>query len=133
MKTKTFFLTLLLFGVSCVVSAQNLQGTWKAMESSGRATPEGYTTLKHITPTHFMWTMFDKEGNIISGAGGTYTLKEGVYTETILYTLPGMQSYKGRHASFNVKVDGKILTMSGYLEVKKDAKLQFSEKWERIE
>lgn len=133
MKTKIILFALLLFVTGCVLSSQNLQGTWKAVESSGNPVREGYTILKHLTPTHFIWTMFDDDGNIVSGAGGTYTLKDGVYTETILYTLPGMKRFKDKKGVYNVKVEGKILSMSGYLENDQDGKIQFSEKWERVE
>lgn len=133
MKTKTFFFTLLLIVITCTLSAQNIQGTWKSLDSSGRSTPEGYTTLKHITSTHFIWTMFDKEGNIISGASGTYTLKDGIYTENILYTLPGMTSWKGKNAIYEIKVEGKKMLMSGYLEFDQDQKIQNVENWERVE
>ncbi|WP_298646618.1 hypothetical protein [uncultured Proteiniphilum sp.] len=133
MKTKTFFFTLLLIATSCMLSAQNLEGTWKAVESSGNPVREGYTTLKFITSTHFIWTMSDKDGNIISGAGGTYTLKDGIYTETILYTLPGMKNWKGKSAVYEVKTEGKRMSISGYLEFDQDRKVQNSENWERVE
>lgn len=133
MKTKTFFLTLLLMTTSFILSAQSLEGTWKSLKSSGRTSPEGYTTLKHITSTHFIWTMSDKDGNIISGAGGTYTLKDGIYTETILYTLPGMQNWKGKNAVYEVKIEGKGMSISGYLEFDQNQKVQNSENWERVE
>ncbi|WP_294081351.1 hypothetical protein [Proteiniphilum sp. UBA5384] len=133
MKTKTFFFALLLIVATSTLSAQNIQGTWKSLDSSGRSTPEGYTVLKHITSTHFIWTMFDKEGNIISGASGIYTLKDGVYTEKILYALPGMTSWKGKSATYEVKVEGKKMWISGYLEFDQNRKVQNEENWEIVE
>jgi hypothetical protein len=135
MKTKTFLLLALLFGVTtCLLNAQNIQGTWKSLGSSGNPLPEGYSTYKFITPSHFIWTMIDKEGNIVSGAGGTYTMIDGVYTETILYTLPGMKTWKGKKAIYNkVEIIGKKLSISGHLEFDKDKKVQNTEFWEKAD
>jgi hypothetical protein len=133
MKTKTFFLVLLLIITTSILNAQNIQGTWKAVTSSGNPLREGYSTLKMITPTHFIWTMIDKDGNIVSGAGGTYTMKDGVYTETILYTLPGMQTWKGKKGIYNVEIKGKQLNISGYLEFDNERKIQNTESWEKVE
>lgn len=133
MKTKTFFLVLLLVITTSILNAQNIQGTWKAVTSSGNPLREGYSTLKMITPTHFIWTMIDKDGNIASGAGGTYTMKDGVYTETILYTLPGMQSWKGKKGIYSVEIKGKQLNLSGYLEFDNERKIQNTESWEKVE
>lgn len=134
MKTKSFLLVLLMMGSISLLNAQNLQGTWKALQSSGNPLPEGYSTLKMITSTHFIWTMVDKEGNIVSGAGGTYTMKDGVYTETILYTLPGMHTWKGKQAIYDkVEIMGKRLNISGYLLFDKERKIQNSENWEKVE
>ncbi|MDR0422485.1 MAG: hypothetical protein LBH72_05690 [Proteiniphilum sp.] len=133
MKAKTVFLTLLLLAASSMLRAQSLEGTWKAIESSGNPVRENYTHLKYITTTHFIWTMSDKDGNIISGAGGTYTLVDGVYTETILYTLPGMKNWKGKSARYEVKVEGKKMTVTGYLEYNSEKKVENTESWEKID
>jgi hypothetical protein len=116
MKTKTLLLMMLFVVTTCVLNAQNVQGTWKVHESSGNPLPEGYSNIKMITPTHFIWILSDKEGNIVSGASGTYTMTDDAYTETILYTLPGMKSWKGKKAFYKVEIDGKIMKKSGYLE-----------------
>ncbi len=133
MKTKTFFLVLLLVITTSILNAQNIQGTWKAVTSSGNPLREGYSTLKMITPTHFIWTMIDIDGNIVSGAGGTYTMQDGVYTETILYTLPGMQSWKGKKGIYNVEIKGNQLNISGYLEFDNERKIENIESWEKVE
>lgn len=133
MKTKIFLLMMLFVATTCMLHAQNVQGTWKLIESSGNPLPEGYTNIKMITPTHFIWTMSDKEGNIISGASGTYTMKDSTYTETILYTLPGMKSWKGKKATYKVEFEANKLTLYGYLEVDKTKKIHNFESWEKID
>lgn len=57
------------------------------------AAPENYTFIKHFTPTHFIWTLVDPQGNIINGAGGPYTLKCNTLTTIINQVLPGMKSF----------------------------------------
>src|SRR5215470_11141297 len=56
-----------------------LVGTWKQVKAKfgGKEAkfPEGTTQLKHITPTHFMFVDFDKDGKIFDARGGPYTLK----------------------------------------------------------
>lgn len=134
MKTKLFSIFLLFASVIFAAPAQSIQGTWKTMKSSGNPSAQGYTQLKYVTPTHFIWMQADPEGNIISGASGTYTYKDGVYTETILYTLPGMKPWKGKKAIYNsVKFEGKNLILEGYLEIDAEKKFKNVETWEKID
>lgn len=136
MKSKSFLLMMLLVVTTCMLNAQiaqNVQGTWKLIGSSGNPLPEGYTNIKMITPTHFIWTMSDKEGNIISGASGTYTFIGDTYTETILYTLPGMKTWKGKKGIYKVKFVGNTISLDGHLEFDKERKVHNSESWEKID
>ncbi len=41
--------------------------------------------LKHVTPTQFIWAIFDKDGKVESVLGGPYTLKGDKYEETPEY------------------------------------------------
>ncbi|MEA4916425.1 hypothetical protein [Proteiniphilum sp.] len=131
-ENKSIFLTLVLVVTSFALSAQSIEGTWKLVEESNPL-PEGFTNLKHITSTHFMWTIIDKDGNIATGAGGTYTLKDGVYIETVLFTLPGMQNLKGKKAIYKLNMDDKTMSLSGYIEFDENTRSPNSEKRERIE
>src|SRR6266404_6230533 len=93
-------------------SDNKLVGTWKMVSAKygGQEAqlPEGVTTLKHITPTQFMWASYDKDGQVTRAAGGDYTLKGEVYEETPQY---GMSSdfdlIKGKVHKFKWKVEGK--------------------------
>lgn len=133
MKSRTFLLMMLCVAATCMMHAQNVQGTWKLIGSSGNPLPEGYTNIRLMTPTHFIWTLSDKEGNIISGAGGTYTMSSNTYTETILYTLPGMKSWKGKKATYKVDFEGKKVKFEGHLEFDKDRKVMNAETWLKID
>src|SRR5438093_11720308 len=61
------------------MSHHKLVGTWKLLSAKygGEESklPEGLTTLKHVTPTQFMWTTYDKDGTVTRAAGGSYTMK----------------------------------------------------------
>ncbi|MDR1516622.1 MAG: hypothetical protein LBS52_00735 [Dysgonamonadaceae bacterium] len=133
MKTKVFFFLAIFAASILVCNAQDLKGTWKAVSSSGNTLPEGFTNIKMITPTHFIWIMSDKDGNIVSGSGGTYTAKDGVYTETILYTLPGMKNWKGKKGVYKYEIINGKLTISGELEFDENKKVKNEEVWENID
>lgn len=63
-----------------------LVGTWKSISAKygGQEVkrPEGYTQVKHITPTQFMWAIYDADGRVGGALGGNYTVKGDEYVET---------------------------------------------------
>lgn len=118
-------------------AAQNenkLIGTWKMVSGKygGQEInfPEGTTTLKHVTPVHFMWTSYDKDGVMSRSAGGTYTIKGEAYEEVPQY---GMSSdfdiIKGKPQKFTWKIDGNKWLHNGELS----NGLTIEEVWERVE
>ena len=115
-------------------SDNKLIGTWKMVSAKygGREVtfPEGITTLKHVTPAHFMWASYDKDGVVSRTAGGTYTIKGEKYEETPAY---GMSSdfdiIKGKAQTFTWKVEGNKWLHNGALS----SGLTIEEVWERVE
>jgi hypothetical protein len=111
-----------------------LVGTWKMVSAKygGQEfkSPEGTTTLKHVTPAHFMWASYDKDGVVARTAGGTYTITGETYEETPAY---GMSSdfdiIKGKAQTFKWKVDGNKWHHNGQLS----NGLTIEEVWERVE
>jgi hypothetical protein len=111
-----------------------LIGTWKMVSAKYGETemkfPDGVTTLKHVTPTQFMWATFDKDGIVSRTAGGRYTIKGDAYEETPEY---GMSSdfdvIKGAAQKFTWKVEGNKWLHKGVLS----NGLTIDEVWERIE
>ena len=92
--------------------------------------PEGTTTIKHITPTQFMWASYDKDGKVSRAAGGNYTLKGEVYEETPEYGISSdFDIIKGKAQSFTWKVDGNKWHYSGKL----NNGLTVEEVWKRVE
>jgi hypothetical protein len=111
-----------------------LIGTWKQVSAKygGRdfKPPEGRTTLKHVTPTQFMWLSYDKDGNVTRAAGGRYTMKGVVYEETPEYGISGdFELIKGRAQTFKWKVEGNKWYHTGELS----NGLTIQEVWERVE
>ena len=66
--------------------------------------PEGTTTLKHVTPTQFMWASYDKDGKVWRTAGGGYTIQGTVYEETPEYGMSyGLQDHQGEGPDVHVE------------------------------
>jgi len=130
MKTKLALLLIVsMFTIGLSAQKMDIKGTWKMIESSGHAIPEEYTQLKFITDTHFMWALYDSKGNIISGAGGKYTLNKDEYTENITMVLPGMKPFLNKKAVYKVVIKGKTMEISGYL----NETIENKEVWEKID
>jgi hypothetical protein len=130
-------LTLLLVGALASITvaqepANKLIGTWKMVSAkyggSEFAFPEGTTTIKHVTPSHFMWASYDKEGIVSRSAGGTYVLKGEAYVETPEYGISSdFDTIKGKNQEFTWKVDGNKWLHNGKLS----NGLTIEEVWER--
>jgi hypothetical protein len=105
-----------------------LIGTWKVVSSE---LPEGYTQLKHVTPAQFMWALYDKDGNVVSALGGSYTLKGDTYVEVPEYGVgeDQLKALKGKKQSFKWKIEGNKWHHTGKLSTGQP----IEEVWERVE
>lgn len=103
-----------------------IEGTWKMVKSNG--IPNTDERIKLITKDSFNWTSSDKNGNVITGAGGKYTYENGVYTEYIDFTMQGMKAWKGKKAVLNIKIVGNKMFSTGKL----DEKIKINEEWVRV-
>jgi hypothetical protein len=111
-----------------------LVGTWKLVSAKygGEESklPEGATTLKHVTPSQFMWASYDKDGLVTRAAGGFYTVKGDDYQETPEYGLSSdFDLIKGKAQSFKWKVEGNKWYHTGKLS----SGLTIDEVWQRID
>jgi hypothetical protein len=101
-------------------SGNKLLGTWKMVSAKYGGEKfefeEGVTTIKHVTPTQFMWASYGKDGKITRAAGGDYTLEGEVYEETPRY---GMSSdfdlIRDKAQTFKWKVEGNKWYHNGKL------------------
>jgi len=111
-----------------------LVGTWKQVKAKfgGRESkiPEGTMQLKHITPTHFMFVDFDKDGKFIDAFGGPYILKGEKYEETLEYGFGDVfKTLKGKPQLFECKVEGNKWYHNGTLS----SGMTIEEVWVRVE
>jgi hypothetical protein len=111
-----------------------LVGTWKIVSGKygGRPfnRPEGFTTLKHVTPTQYMWASYGAEGKVTRTAGGSYSLKGEEYTEMPEYGIGGdFDLIKGKAQTFTWKVEGDKWYHTGKLS----NGLTIEEVWQRVE
>jgi hypothetical protein len=84
-------------------------GSWRLVsaKSGGQtiAFPQGTTILKHVTPTHFVWVHYDRNGQITQAGGGSYVVSGDRYDETPEYGLgEGIQPLIGKRQSFTVRI-----------------------------
>ena len=112
---------------------KKLVGTWKLASAKygGQETtlPQTATTLKHITPTHYVWLTHDEDGTITRGAGGTYTFEGDEFTQIGMFGVAGsFPLLKGKN-TYKCKVDGNKWHHTGTLT----NGLTIDEVWERLE
>lgn len=110
----------------------SLVGTWKLVSAKWgekeAKLAEEITILKHVTPTHFMWVRYDKDGKVLVALGGSYTVKGKMYEEIPEYGT-GLDRLKGNAQSFKWRVDGNKWYHNGKLSTG----LTIEEVWERVE
>ena len=115
-------------------SGAKLIGTWKLVSAKygGEESKitEGQTTLKHVTPSQWMWASYGKDGKVTRAAGGTYTVKGDDYEETPEYGFSeDFDLIKGKAQKFKWKVDGNRWYHTGVLS----NGLTIDEIWEQVE
>jgi hypothetical protein len=111
-----------------------LVGTWKRIsakfDGQESTLPQGFTQLKHVTPTQFMWALYGEDGKVVAALGGTYTLKGDEYVETPEYGVgDGLDPLKGKQQVFKWKIEGNKWYHTGKLS----SGLAIEEVWERVE
>jgi hypothetical protein len=115
-------------------TANKLVGTWKIVSAKygGQQStlPKVYTTLKHITPTHFMWATYDEVGKVTRTGGGSYAFNGMTLEETPTYGLGAdFDVVKAKRQTFECKVEGKSLYLNGTLSNGRT----LEEVWELVE
>jgi hypothetical protein len=99
----------------------NLEGSWKLSKymDDGEAVWKSYKPeiiyQKHLTPTHFTWFKFNRETDLLEGAGGgSYKYDESTYTEYIDFYYPPGSTLIGQAIPFDVKINNKTWFHTGY-------------------
>jgi hypothetical protein len=113
---------------------EKIVGTWKLASAKYNGQefkfPDGVTTVKHVTPSQFMWASYDADGKVSRAAGGSYTLKGESYEEAPEYGLSAdFDTIKGEKHAFTCRIDGNTWHHDGKLS----NGLTIEEVWERVE
>jgi hypothetical protein len=114
--------------------APSLVGTWKLVSAKygGQEStlPQDVTTLKHMTPTHYMWLSYKDDGQIFRTGGGPYTLDGGTLKSTPEFGLGNdFDAIKGKMQMYKCKIDGNRWHQSGTLSTGQT----LEEVWERVD
>ena len=135
-----------LFAISCPIASSRLAadepkdaaagkrvGTWKIVSAryGGRESdlPDRLTTLKHMTPAHYMWVSYDEDGKVARTAGGPYTLKGETMESTPEYGMSAdFEATRGKGQSYKVRVEGDRFHQAGTLS----NGTTLEEVWERV-
>lgn len=117
------------------VLREKLVGSWRIVSASFDGKPSELhrtsITIKHITPVHIIWIGYQPEDRkIFRSAGGSWTIQDGRYVETMRYGLA--DTFKadtfGKTFAFDCRFEGNRWIQSG----KMPGGLVLEEIWERV-
>ncbi len=101
---------------------ESLVGSWRIVSASFDGKPSELhrtsITIKHITPVHVIWIGYQPEDRrIFRSAGGSWTITDHRYVETMRYGLDERfkESNFGMSLGFDCKFDGDKWIQSGKL------------------
>ena len=98
--------------------------------SSQADQPKEAQTIKHVTPTHFTWVAYDREKNaVLALAGGTWSLKDGKYEESIEFSSDNVQHLRGKVYQFTINLAGDKWDHKGV----PDSEIDVDQVWMRHE
>jgi RNA polymerase sigma factor (sigma-70 family) len=84
---------------------RELLGTWESVLPA--IDPKTMRCVKHITPTHWTWVLYDRDSKAaLSTAGGTWTLKSDKYEEINEFSSEDMKHARGKAYAFSFKIEG---------------------------
>ena len=122
----------------CIISCENtkqenelpLIGTWELVSATSTEKDSTVSTfnpklrmIKIINPTHFAFLSHDMTGGkdsttaFYSAGGGTYTLKDSIYTEHLEYFSD--RQWENNKFEFVVKIQNDTLVQKGIEKVEK--------------
>ena len=112
-----------------------LEGTWTVLsikygiDKEFSSFPKDKGHIKLLTPTHFMWVVYDvATKKVESSAGGTYSLDGNTYREQIDFASGEVEALVGKPQIFTTKLDGDTWSLAGTLS----NGLKIEEVWKRI-
>ena len=119
-----------------IILRQKLVGSWKIVSASfdGKASELHRTsiTIKHITPVHIIWIGYQPEAReIFRSSGGSWTIRDGRYVETMRYGIGEKfkESSFGKSFGFDCRFEGDRWIQSG----KMPNGVFLEEIWQRVQ
>jgi hypothetical protein len=95
---------------------RQLLGTWEI--ALGPDAPKAARMLKHITPTHWTWTIHDRENKMVFAAmGGSWSLHNGEYVEDVEFATDNYEKSRGTSHSYGFRIDGDRWILKGGFNV----------------
>jgi hypothetical protein len=113
------------------IEKSRIEGTWELVSRDIGNFSERMREIKLISPTHFVWVVYDiKKGKPLFTGGGSYTLTGDSYTEHMDFMDgKGAERLVGKDQVFTVKMVGETLLVSGTLS---DGE-KLAETWRRVD
>ncbi|MEM9720394.1 MAG: hypothetical protein AAGA10_14130 [Bacteroidota bacterium] len=116
------------------VLESQIQGAWKMVEENTSPWEDlgGWAQMKLISNGYFMVGVYDsKKKQFLNAAGGTYAVRNGKYTEYILFHTVD-PSLVGKSFTFQIRVDGARLIQNGNVRID-GINMHLSEEYQRID
>ena len=104
-----------------------LPSTWENVSQANR--PKEIQFIKHVTPTHYTWLVYDRDKDaILVVTGGTWSLKDGKYEESIDFASDNAQQLRGKAFQFTINLAGDKWDHKGV----PDSEIKVDEVWTRM-
>jgi hypothetical protein len=86
---------------------RSLLGTWEG--TVGEPAPKSARIVKHVSPTHWTWVIYDRENKMVFAAmGGTWMFNGDRYEETVDYSTENVPDARGKSFAYDFKVEGDV-------------------------
>jgi hypothetical protein len=115
-----------------------MEGAWNQASQIDAETgksvtlPDGVKMTKIITGGRWNWTVVT-EGRIVAAAGGTYTLKDDVFTENVMFIAGDtLKHLVGKSFAYPVKIEDGKWHLQGTFKLD-EGDMVIDEIWERCE
>lgn len=106
---------------------RELPSTWNCISNTNL--PDEIQFIKHVTPTHWTWLLFDRQKNaIVSVSGGSWSLKDGKYEERCEFASDNIQQLRGKSFLFSINLVGDKWDHKGVPE----SEIEVDEVWNRM-
>jgi hypothetical protein len=91
---------------------RHLLGTWEKVIEPG--TPKAIRMVKHVTPTHWTWALYDRENRrVLAACGGTWSLRDGEYVEDCEFSTDNFPQPRGKSNAFEFRIEGDRWILKG--------------------